>query len=110
MSNDRWRATLENMNDYTHVLRSKGHSDLKRLVETYWLAYNISHNVWQGLLVGQKIDFTGFGSIRVEKEADDAERKVPCGGCEPCKYSKYDDDDTETHCIDCTCFLCIPGA
>jgi hypothetical protein len=42
------------------------------------------------------------------------DRKDPngedCGECEGCKSGPYVSDDTETHCIDCKCFICIPGA
>jgi hypothetical protein len=33
-----------------------------------------------------------------------------CGECYQCVSSKYDSEDPGTHCVDCTCFLCIPGA
>lgn len=33
-----------------------------------------------------------------------------CGECEPCTSTEYDSDDPSTHCIDCTCIMCIPGA
>lgn len=32
-----------------------------------------------------------------------------CGECGPCEENNYDPENPETHCIDCTCFLCIPG-
>lgn len=33
-----------------------------------------------------------------------------CGECPACIEGKYDGDDPETHCIDCNCIYCIPGA
>lgn len=33
-----------------------------------------------------------------------------CGECNPCLFLDYNPQDPETHCIDCTCIICVPGA
>lgn len=37
--------------------------------------------------------------------------KGQCGECYQCLNGvRYDSENPKTHCVDCTCFLCIPGA
>lgn len=76
------------------------------MVETYWLGNDISKRNREKLKSGELVKFTAMGEVRMEQ----VEAVKDCGECDPCLFMARDEDDPQTHCINCTCIFCIPGA
>lgn len=51
-----------------------------------------------------------LANIRKPVVYDDPAKDEACGECEPCVHETYVSDEPDTHCINCTCLFCIPGA